>query len=365
MRNCIRSFVFFVTLWFISSGNDEALYPLALILQPLSFSLQPFPMSWFTFNFHDFSYSFLSILFEGIPFLLLGSILSGFVDAFLPAKTMARFLPRNSGVAILASGLLGAIFPMCECGSVIVVRRLIKKGLPVSCAVTYMLAAPIVNPVVALSTFAAFRGQSPWVMASLRLSLGFFIAVAVGFVVRQIPAGALLRPELLAGMAGRRRTSFRIGAAPESGGELSDVVEGFVQTGRTRFLMAVQSAASDFLDVAFLLVIGAAFASIFNTAVDQTRIQPLASSPALSTVALMGLAFVLALCSTTDAFIAASLVAFPFVAKLAFLVFGAMFDIKLLFLYRSVFRRRFVIGLLVGLFVAVGLICVRLSVLNL
>ena len=322
-------------------------------------------MNWFSFNFQDFSYSFLSILFEGIPFLLLGSLLSGMVDAFVPAKMMTRFLPKSSGVAIILSGLLGAIFPMCECGSVMVVRRLIKKGLPVACATTYMLAAPIVNPVVALSTFAAFRGQSPWVMMSLRLSLGFVISVGIGFIVRQIPTEKLLQKSILDSLPGRRRTAFRMSAPSSSGEDLMDGTEALPVNFGRRLLGAARSAASDFLDVAFLLVIGAAIASVFNTAVDQTRILPLATSPLLSTVSLMSLAFVLALCSTSDAFIAASLVTFPFVAKLAFLVFGAMFDIKLYFLYGLVYKRRFVIGLLIGLFVVVGLICTRLAVLNL
>jgi len=318
---------------------------------------------FFTFSFTDFAYSFLSILFEGIPFLLLGSLLSGIVDAFIPAKVMTRFLPKNSGIAILMSGLLGAIFPMCECGSVMVVRRLIKKGLPISCATTYMLAAPIVNPVVALSTFAAFRGQSPWVMMSLRLTLGFVISVTVGFVVRQISPENLLQKKILDSLPGRRRTAFRMGTPSL---DPTNLIE---ETGaphfRIRLLGAARSAASDFLDVAFLLVIGAALASLFNTAVDQTRILPLASSPMLSTMSLMVLAFFLALCSTSDAFIAASLVSFPFVAKLAFLVFGAMFDLKLYFLYGLIYKRRFVIGLLIGLFVGISLICLRLSVMNL
>jgi len=152
-------------------------------------------MSWF--HFQDFSYSFLSILFEGIPFVLLGAILSGIIDAFVPSQLMTRILPRNRASAIWLSALLGLVFPMCECGSVVVIRRFIKKGLPVSSAVTYMLAAPIVNPVVALSTYAAFRGQNPWVMASLRLLLGFGIAVMVGFITRQIRLETLLRKSVL------------------------------------------------------------------------------------------------------------------------------------------------------------------------
>jgi uncharacterized membrane protein YraQ (UPF0718 family) len=83
-----------------------------------------------------------------------------------------------------------------------------------------------------------------------------------------------------------------------------------------------------------------------------------------ATASMMALGFLLSLCSTSDAFIAATFVAFPAVSKLAFLVFGPMMDLKLLFLYSSVFRKRFVLGLALGLFVLVGLICVRLSVLG-
>lgn len=319
-------------------------------------------MSWFSFNFQDFAYSFLSILFEGIPFLLLGSLLSGVVDAFVPSRTMTRLLPGNSAFSIVLSGLLGGIFPMCECGSVVVIRRFIKKGLPVSCAVTYMLSAPIVNPVVALSTFAAFRGQSPWVMMTLRLSLGFMIAVTVGFITRQIPLQKLLQKKVIDSMPENRRTAFRISQPP---GDAADFDLEDSGTFRHKLNRAMQAATSDFLDVAFFLVIGAALSSVFNTAVNQAVILPLATSPALSTLAMMAMAFGLALCSTSDAFIAASFVSFPFVSKLAFLVFGAMFDIKLLFLYGLVFRRWFVICLLFGLFVTVALICMRLSILNL
>ena len=59
------------------------------------------------------------------------------------------------------------------------------------------------------------------------------------------------------------------------------------------------------------------------------------------------------------AFIAATLQAFSYYAKLAFLVFGPMMDVKLIFMYSSVFRKRFVFVLAVGLFILVGVICVR------
>src|SRR4051794_39163520 len=98
-------------------------------------------MSCFNFSLQDFAVAFLSVLFEGIPFLLLGALISGLVDVFVSAERITRLLPRWPGAAILVSGLLGLIFPMCECGSVVIVRRFLKKGLPLSCATAYMIGA--------------------------------------------------------------------------------------------------------------------------------------------------------------------------------------------------------------------------------
>jgi uncharacterized membrane protein YraQ (UPF0718 family) len=67
----------------------------------------------------------------------------------------------------------------------------------------------------------------------------------------------------------------------------------------------------------------------------------------------MVMAFVLSLCSTTDAFIIAADNLFPAVAKLAFLVFGPMMDLKLIFLYSTVLKPRAVATLAVSLFIAV------------
>ena len=104
-------------------------------------------MSWFSFNPHDFSISFLSILFEGVPYLFLGTLLSGLIDAFLPAQALERWLPKNAALAIGVAGILGFFLPMCECGVIPVIRRMLKKGLPIGPAVTYLLASPIINPV--------------------------------------------------------------------------------------------------------------------------------------------------------------------------------------------------------------------------
>jgi hypothetical protein len=301
---------------------------------------------WFQFSLPDFQYAFLSILLEGIPFLLGGAILSGLLEEFLPQSLMTRLLPKNPRTAVLVSGLLGVIFPVCECGIVPVVRRLMRKGLPVSCGVTYMLSAPIVNPLVVLSTLAAFRGQGAWEMTILRFGLGLFVALLAGWVVSYFAPYSILRPGLFAPEEDHHHHGG-------SGAPLD------------RLQNAAMVATRDFLDVSVYFVIGAAAASLFSTAVNQEIILPLAANPPLAIASLMGLATVLSVCSTTDAFIAATLTTFPMAAKLAFLVFGPMLDLKLLFLYGAAFSKRFIILLALGLFVVIGLLCWRLALLNL
>jgi uncharacterized protein len=327
-------------------------------------------MDRFSFDPQDFSVSFLSILFEGLPFLLLGALVSGLIEAFVPARWMTRFLPRSPLLAMLVSGLLGFIFPMCECGVVPVIRRLIRKGLPASCAVTYMLSAPVISPVVLLSTYAAFNQQQPLRMMLFRAGLTYLVAVGVGLIVSRLRLDQFLAPKVVDQLsgAGRRKSTFQLSRAPSEAAESDQAVDALAGIEREleptflgRLRLALARGAADFLDVAIYVVIGAALTAVFNTAVPRESILPLAQNAWLSTGAMMGLAFSLALCSTSDAFIAATFTTFPFGAKLAFLTLGAMIDVKLIFLYQLVFRKRFIVLLALGLFIFIGLICVRLT----
>ena len=293
----------------------------------------------------DIFYAFLSILLEGAPFILLGALISGVIDAWLPSGAMDKLLPKRAFPAILASGLLGIIFPVCECAIVPVIRRLVQKGLPLGCAMTYMLAAPIVNPIVALSTWTAFKGRDPLLMMVTRTSMGYVIAVLAGMVIARFAVSKVLKASVL------DRISKPV---PAGGGSMS---AGPTDHGR-KFVHAMRTAQRDFLDVALYFVIGVAIASILKTQVFyrpslQDGMALVAGNHWIAAPVLMVMAFVLSLCSTTDAFIIAADNLFPPVAKLAFLVFGPMFDLKLMFLYSTVLKPRAVALLGVFLFIAV------------
>jgi uncharacterized membrane protein YraQ (UPF0718 family) len=293
----------------------------------------------------DFALAFLSILFEGAPFILLGTLASGFIDIYLPAGTMDRFLPKNRTLAVLTAGLLGAVFPVCECAVVPVIRRLVKKGLPVSCALTYMLAAPVVNPITALSTWKAFQGQNAAMMTGSRLLLGFLVAAAVGLIVSRLPLAAVLKAKVLDNLdePQKPRASHDCGHDHSHGED-------------NRLVAAFRSALKDFIDVGVYFSIGVSITALFNTGIAPGAewLDGLAGNSVAAPAALMVLAFVLSLCSTSDAFIAATLDKFAWGAKLAFLTFGPMMDVKLIFLYQTVLRKRFIVLLALGLFLAIG-----------
>lgn len=293
--------------------------------------------------------AFLSIVFEGAPYILVGTVLSGLIAAFLDSRLLDKVLPKNGVLSTFVAGVLGLVFPVCECAVVPVIKRLVQKGLPVSCAVTYMLAAPIMNPIVAISTLTAFKEfqkVTGWetignaTMTISRLSLGYAVAVIVGLIVLRFRPDQILKKTIVDGIA------------------KVDADGNYAQVPKTSFnaklVHAMRAAMGDFLDTTMYFTIGVIITSVFNTQVDQSILNSVAGNEWLALPAIMGLAIVLSLCSTSDAFIAAPMAAFSMAAKLAFLVFGPMMDIKLLFMYSGVFKRRVVLALLIGLFILIG-----------
>lgn len=316
-------------------------------------------------SFTDFCYLFLSILLEGAPFIFVGTLISGFIDAYLPPGLIDRWLPKKKHLAVVMSALLGAVFPVCECAIVPVIRRLIRKGLPVSCAITYMLSAPIINPIVVISTFNAFSSEQgkfllrqveenttegPLFVTLSRLMIAFIVTVGTGWIVLKMRPGNVLRPNILAGA--------KLSADKHEPSDDSDKKDQQpeVRSHSDRLVHAMRTAMRDFVDTAMYFSIGVAITSLFKAYVTDDLVVLFNQSEFIGINLMMILAFVLSLCSTSDAFIAANFPV-PLSAKLSFLVFGPMMDVKLVFMYLSVFKRRFVIGMAVTLFFVIGALC--------
>jgi uncharacterized protein len=282
-----------------------------------------------TGRFPNFVTMFLGIFMEAVPFLLAGSLVSGFIDVSVDKQMLLRFVPRRPLVAVAAGSLLGLAFPVCECGVVPVIRRLYRKGMPLPAGVAFLLAAPIMNPIVLASTLAAFGWGA---MFTGRVLLGLAIANGVALLFYLARPDEVLRFQSpAAASVALPEPATATVSAPRSG----------------RFRQAFTIAGNDFADMARFLIAGAMLAAAIQTLLPQSFLLSLGSDPFLSVLSMMGMAFVLSLCSTVDAFVALSFVtSFSPAAILSFLVFGPMVDIKSALMFLSIFQRRTVLYLI-------------------
>jgi uncharacterized membrane protein YraQ (UPF0718 family) len=270
---------------------------------------------------------FGSLLIQAFPFVMFGAVAASLVEVFVPVGTLERLAHLPRPLQLPAAALAGLGFPICECGSVPVARRLVQRGLMPSAAVTFMLAAPVLNPVVIASTFVAYRGRSIlWTMVGGRFLLGMLVAIAVGWLVGARSADELLKPN------------------PHEAHH-HPVELGRPEPPWRRFFSHL---GSDFLFMGRYLILGATIAAAIQTFLPASVLDGVAERHLLAIVAMMGLAALLSLCSESDAFVAASFVQFGPSSQLAFLVFGPMVDLKLVSLYAGTFRRGFVRAVVIG-----------------
>jgi uncharacterized membrane protein YraQ (UPF0718 family) len=280
--------------------------------------------TWLWDRLNVFATVFLGIFVEAVPYLLLGTLASGLVEVFLDRDQMSKWVSGRPVASAVSGALMGMIFPVCECGVVPLTRRLFHKGLPLSAGISFLLAAPVLNPIVIFSTAAAFGwGQ----MLFWRMGLSLLIAVVTGLIFSvEKEADNVLRPSL---------TFFH-----EHDHAHDEDLPSFLEKIRKALLIT----ADEFFEMGRYLILGAVLAAALQTFISQSVLLTLGSGPVLSVLIMLGLAILLSICSTVDAFVALGFVGtFSFGSVLSFLVFGPMVDIKSVMMYSQVFKKRSVI----------------------
>lgn len=241
---------------------------------------------------------FVAIVVQSIPFLVGGVILAAIIATLLSERALRRLVPSNPAYGVPVAGLAGVALPGCECASVPVAGSLMRRGVAPAVALTFLLAAPAVNPVVLVATAVAFPGSPEMVLARFLASLA--TSVVVGWLWLRF--------------AGRVPILHRAGSHDHD----SSTVMAFLA-----------SVRHDFVHAAGFLVLGAMIAAAINTFVPREIIDSVAGNAVVAVLTLAVFAFVVALCSEADAFVAASLSAFSDTAKLVFMVVGPAMDVKL------------------------------------
>jgi len=328
---------------------------------------------------HPFVHTFAGIALDALPYLALGSVVSALIQTYVSDRLIGRFAPRNRLVGVLFGSTLGLVLPLCECGMIPVVRRLLRKGLPPYVGIVFLVAGPILNPIVIASTLAAFRGDPG--LAYARFGLAFAVAVALGLMLSVLLKQNPLRepPHGRHGHSHGHVSSdgdHGYGHAHEQGhshehghshkhehehaheqkhvhGHSHGLFGGHHHHDHSvptegpwhRKLSAIAlHSAEDMWDMGKYLLAGSFITAAVQTAVSQETFAAVAGYDLVSHLFMMGFAFILSLCSTSDAFVAASFVhLFRPGALLSFLVLGPMMDFKSTLMMLSTFRRGFVV----------------------
>ncbi|QHU91731.1 permease [Candidatus Saccharibacteria bacterium oral taxon 955] len=282
----------------------------------------------------DFITLSLGVIIEALPFVMLGLFFSIIVRLWLPHDWLLKYLPKQPFLRRALISLLGVFMPVCECGNVPLARGLLAKGLTPAESLTFLLAAPILNPVTIITTQQAFSDDNTVLIT--RILGGFLIANLIGWIYSSTRQDAMLRPEFIAICKEKKDNSNK----------LVDALHFFKH--ETRSMMPA-------------LVIGAMVAGFIQVVVPRETILLLGNSPAWSVLVMAVLAFVVSICSSVDAFFALAFRgSFTSGSLVSFLTFGPMIDVKMLSLMRTTYRRNillqvsvlvFLMSMLIGLVV--------------
>ncbi|HEX8389886.1 MAG TPA: permease [Candidatus Saccharimonadales bacterium] len=277
-------------------------------------------------TFQDFITLTLGILVEALPFVILGVMISVLVQTYVSTDWLVKLLPKNKALRQLCVSFFGVLLPVCECGNVPVARTLIMKGFSVREAITFLLAAPSVNIITFIVTWEAFSFNHS--MAVVRVIGTIIIANITAYLVtRFINKDKLLTDQFVA-------TCKENDHAHHGPSRMSSMFR------------------SEMWLITRLLIIGALIAAASQVFIPREVITSIGSDPILAVVAMLGLAFVISICSSVDAFFALAYVnTFSQGAILAFLLAGPMVDIKMIALMKTTFTYRVLAVITTSVFV--------------
>lgn len=280
---------------------------------------------------------FISIFFESMPFLLLGSFISSLIENYVSNETIARIIPKNKILGSLVGVFLGFFLPACDCAVIPVSKRLLKKKVPINVAISFMLSSPIINPVVLLSTYYAFFKTNPNIFYS-RIVLGIGVSLLIGVIL---------------GLIYKDREVLNVFSLNDEC-DCEDECMHCHHVEENKLNSILKHTAYDFFDVVKYLMFGALIASFIQVLLPRNILMIFNNNSVLSIIILMLFAYLISLCSTSDSFVGKSLLSsFNESAIIAYLLLGPMIDIKNTMVLLGNFKKNFTITLITLIFIVI------------
>ncbi|WAW14875.1 permease [Peptostreptococcus equinus] len=275
---------------------------------------------------------FLSILIQILPFLILGVIISSLIQMLIPKEKFDKIFEKTSVKSMLFAMFAGLFFPVCDCTMVPIASSIVKKGYSIPVAITFLLAAPAINPIVILSTYYAFPNQPMFVF--YRIGFGICIAVFAGIITILL---ARDKEEVVKDYINK----YTLTESSISYNYRSDVGK----------LEAISlHTKNELYKIGFYVVIGAFISASIQVFVPKYVFISLNQINYLSVLSMIFAAFFISVCSNSNAFVARSFYnLMPSNAILAFLVMGPMLDITNVSLMLATFNKKFIFKMILFL----------------
>lgn len=275
------------------------------------------------------------LLLQAVPFTLIGVLVSAAVETWITADFIEKHAPKSIANGFLAAILAGVCVPVCDCVVVPTFSRLVARKLPLPCAVTFLCAVPVVNPVSIWATWYAFADVPAVAVTRLALGVGVALLVGISFVIFPVKSQVL-------------REKFFI----KSCGSTCDSCDfdnnvGPLISFKDHLKIYAHHVYADFMRLMPIILFGTTVASIIRVWLGADPASKINTTTVFVAIpAMMLIAYASSLCSSSDAVIARSLAAsLPMSSVIVFLLFGPMLDIKNTLMLIEDFKGKFVIRL--------------------
>ncbi len=282
---------------------------------------------------------FISILVQALPFILIGVFVSSFLQVYISDERIIGLFTRYRGIGFVIAILLGVCFPVCDCAMAPITARMARKGVPVCFVTAFLLAAPVVNPVVILSTLYAF--PEDFKIVFLRITFGISIALFTGMFAK------------VAGVTAQSAIKERIYnnsiCSVDYTGKMLEY--GF----KSKLRMLVLHSGIEFFKLSKYVILGAFITSLFQILAERNSLSGISVKPMLVLLVMTLTSMLMSVCSTSNAFMAKSFsYSFPLYSVIYYMVIGPMLDIKNILMLSGSYKMKFLAGL-VFVILAVGI----------
>ncbi len=180
------------------------------------------------------SLKFFVLILAELTALFLGiSTIIGLILQYVSDERLRRWLSKRGLLGNFLGAAMGAVTPFCSCSTIPMTVGLLRAGVPFGATMSFVLASPLLNPII-LTMFWAMLGWQACLVYGL---VTFVLAVASGALLEIIGLAQDVKKVRVSGESGERA------ALPTLGAKLS---------------FAFGGAWSDFRGVLAYLIIGVA-----------------------------------------------------------------------------------------------------------